>query len=72
MSRLQNKSNEWRLSPIVFQRILEVFYWKPKVDLFSSCKNYQINQFASWQHSDRNTVTIDVFSISLSELKFYS
>ena len=26
MSRLQNEKTEWRLSPIVFQMILEVFY----------------------------------------------
>ena len=32
---------EGRLSPIVFQRILEVFYCKPEIDLFASCMNYQ-------------------------------
>ena len=47
MSRLQNENTEWRLSPIVFQRILEVFYCKPEIDLFASCMNYQIGQYAS-------------------------
>ena len=39
MSRLQNESTEWRLSPFVFWRILEVFCCKPEIDLFGSCMN---------------------------------
>ena len=46
MSRLQNENTEWRLSPIVFQMILEVFFCKPEIDLFASCINYQIGQYA--------------------------
>ena len=46
MSRLQNENTEWRLSPIVFQMILEVFFCKPETDLFASCINYQIGQYA--------------------------
>ena len=71
MSRLKNENTEWRLSPIVFQRILEVFYYKPEIDLFASCMNYQIGQYASW-HPDRNAIAIDAFSISWSELNFYA
>ena len=32
MSTLQNENTDWRLPPIVFQRILEVFYCEPKID----------------------------------------
>ena len=35
LSRLQNENIEWKLSPIVFQRILEAFYSKPEIDLFA-------------------------------------
>ena len=71
MSRLQNENSEWRLSPIFFQRILEVFYFKPEIDLFASYIHYQIGQYASW-HPDINAVAIDAFSISWSELNFYA
>ena len=71
MSRLQNENTEWRLSPIFFQGILEVFYCKPQIDLFASYIHYQIGQYASW-HPDRNAVAIDAFSISWSELNFYA
>ena len=71
MSRLQNESTEWRLSPFVFWRILEVFCCKPEIDLFGSCMNYQIGQYASW-HPDRNAIAIDAFSVSCSELNFYA
>ena len=40
LSRLQNENTEWRLSPLIFQRIPEVFYCKPGIDLFASCKNF--------------------------------
>ena len=71
MSRFQNENAEWRLSPIVFQRILEMFYCKPETDLFASCVHYQIGQYASW-HPDSNAIAIDAFSISWSELNFYA
>ena len=58
MSRLQTENTEWRLLPVVFQRILEVFYCKAEIDLFASCMNYQIGQYASW-HPDRNEIAID-------------
>ena len=71
ISRLQNENTENRLSPIVFQRILEFFYCKPEIDLIASCMNYQIGQYASWQ-ADRNAKAIDPFSISWAELNFYA
>ena len=40
MSTLKNENTEWRLSAIIFQRILEVFYCKPEIDLFASYINY--------------------------------
>ena len=48
MSRLQNENTEWILSPIFFQKTLEVFNCKPEIDRFVSCINYQIGQYASW------------------------
>lgn len=48
MSSFQNENNEWRLSPIFFQKILKVFYCKPKVHLFASRINYQVEQYAAW------------------------
>ena len=71
MSMLQNENTEWRISPIIFQRILEVFSCKPETDLFASCINYQIDQYASW-HPDSNTIVIDTFCISWSGSTFYA
>ena len=56
--------------PTVFQRILEVFHCKPETNFSASCINYQTKQYASW-HPGRNTIVIDAFSISWSELNFY-
>ena len=69
MSRLQNRNTKWRLSRIVFDTALEVFYSNPKFALFLSCKNCQVDQFASWQ-PNRNAMAIDAFSIPLSESAF--
>ena len=33
MSRLQNENTEWILSPVIFHKILWVFYCKPEIDL---------------------------------------
>ena len=49
-----------------------IFYCKPEIDLFAPCTNYQIDQYASWWHPDRNAIAIDAFSISWSELNFYA
>ena len=68
---LQNENTEWRISPIIFQRILEVFSCKPETDLFASCINYQTDQYASW-HPDSNTIAIDACSISWSKSPFYA
>ena len=56
---------------LFYKNILEVFYCEPKFDLFPSCRNCQIDQFASW-NLNRNAMVVDAFSISWSELKFYS
>ena len=71
MSRLQNENTQWRLSPIIFQRIIKIFYCKPEIDLFALCINYQIDQYTS-QHPYRNAIAIDASSISWSELDFYA
>ena len=68
---LQNENTEWRLSPIVFQSILEVFSCKPETDIFASCIHYQIDWYVSW-HPDSNAIAIDAFTISWSELNFYA
>ena len=70
MSRLQNENIEWRLSPIIFQRVFEFFYCKREIDLFASCMIYQVDQYVSW-YADRNAMAIDTFSILWSELNFY-
>ena len=71
MSRIQNENTLWRLSPIVFQRILELFYCKPKTDHFISCRNCHTDLFATW-HPNRNAMAIDVFSVSCLEYMFYA
>ena len=71
MSRLQNQNTEWRLSPAIFHKNFRVFYCKPEIDHFASCLNYQIPKYSSW-HSDENAVAIDAFSMSWSNLYFYS
>ena len=54
MSRLQNEKTEWILSPIFYQKILEVFNCKPEIDRFASCINYHIGQYVSW-HPNRSS-----------------
>ena len=71
MPEHKNESTEWRLSPIIFQRILEVFYCKLAIDLFTSCINYRIDHYASW-HPERNGIAIDSFSISCLKLNLYA
>ena len=36
ISQLKNENTEWRLSPIIFLIILEVFYCKSEIGLFAS------------------------------------
>ena len=71
MSQLKNENTEWRLSPIIFQIILEIFYCKPEFGLFASWINYQIDQYAS-SHPDRSAIAIDAFSVSWSKLNYYA
>ena len=44
MSRLQNEDTEWRLSPIIFQRIIVVFYCKPGFCFLCIMLSNQIDQ----------------------------
>ena len=42
MSRLLNENTEWRLAPLVFYKIVNLFKITPEIDLFASALNHQV------------------------------
>lgn len=69
-SRKNHHDTEWKLNPLVFNRIS--FLWgKPSIDLFASRLNFQLKPFVSWK-PDPEAFAIDAFSISWKEQNFYA
>ena len=71
LSRIFSDQTEWMLQPRIFQQIIERFKFFPRVDLFASRLNHQLDQYVSWT-PDPDSLAVDAFSISWSELKFYA
>lgn len=60
-SRKTNDDTEWKLDPIVFQKLTEK--WDPfEIDLFASRLNYQLKPFVSWRPDPESTFC-DAFSL---------
>ena len=64
-------NTEWKLDPKIFQKILKLFSVKPENDIFAFHLNYNFPTYLSW-NPDKNAYVTDAFSISWTNLKFYS
>ena len=71
MSKLLNDNTEWKLDLQIFLKIMKLFSVKPEIDRFASHLNNQIPAYVSW-NPDKNAEAIDAFSISWTNLKFYT
>lgn len=71
MSKLLNDNTEWKLDLQIFLKIMKLFSVKPEIDRFASHLNNQIPAYVSW-NPDKNADAIDAFSISWTNLKFYT
>ena len=71
MSREFNDQTEWMLNPAVFFQIIEKLKFFPMIDIFASRLNHQLDKYISWL-PDPGSVSVDVFSISWSNIIFYA
>ena len=71
MSRTFNENTEWKLSPSLFQIILQRFQFFANIDLFALYLNKQLSNYVSW-HPDPESVGVDTFNMSWTKLKFYT
>ena len=69
-SRKTYQDIEWKLDPLVFQKICSL-WGKPSIDLFASRLNFQFRPFVSWK-PDPEAFAIDAFSITWKEQNFYA
>ena len=70
MSRRLKLTAEWKLNPILFQGIVEV-YGMPQIDLFATRANTQLRKFVSWI-PDPQSAPIDAFSVQWSDPLSYA
>ena len=70
LSRVANVDTEWRLLPSVFKKLLLVF-GTPKVDLFASRINSQLDVYFSW-HPDPSAVVTDAFTVHWADFYGYA
>ena len=70
MSRRLRLTAEWKLNPILFQRIVAV-YGMPQIDLFATRANAQLRKFVSWI-PDPQSAGIDAFSVQWSDPLSYA
>ena len=71
MSRTLNENTEWKLSPFLFQSMLQRFQFIADIDLFASKLNKQLSIYVSW-HSDPESFAVDAFNLPWTKLKFYA
>jgi len=71
ISREFNDQAEWMLNPAVFFQIIEKLKFFPMIDIFASRLNHQLDKYISWL-PDPGSVSVDVFSISWSNIIFYA
>ena len=69
-SRVFDDKTEWKLNPLVFQRIVQQFI-KPDIDLFASRLNFQLKPFVSWR-PDPLAKCIDAFTFDWAHEVFYA
>ena len=71
ISRTFNENTEWKLSPFLFQSILQRFQFIAVIDLFASYLNKKLSNYVSW-HPEPESVGVDAFNMSWTKLKFYT
>ena len=69
-SRVFDDKTEWKLNPLVFQRIVQQFI-KPDIDLFASRLNFQLKPFVSWR-PDPLAKCIDAFTFDWAYEVFFA
>lgn len=69
-SRITNIETEWELAHYAYNMITSKFS-VPEIDLFASRINKKCEKFVSW-HVEPNSWSVDAFTISWTNLKFYA
>ena len=70
-SREFDRETEWMLNPKTFDKLMRISPLSPKIDLFSSRLNKQIEQFVAW-HPDPDAIAVDAFSLNWNNICFYA
>ena len=66
-SRLMKDRTDWKLCPLIFKKINQLF--DPlQVDLFASHLTNQISTYASWR-PDPNAIAVNAFTLNLAEFQ---
>jgi hypothetical protein len=66
-----NIDTEWMLNSSSLKKALKTLQFQPEIDLFASRLNKKFEKYCAF-HPDPDSIVIDGFSISWSNLKFYS
>ena len=69
-SRKTEMRTEWKLNVDVFNNVMTHFQFHPKIDLFASRINTQLETFISYR-PDPEAAVIDAFSVTWENLDFY-
>ena len=62
MSRIFNENTEYKLSPFLFQSIVQRFQFIADIDLFASYFNKQLSNYVSW-HPNPKLVGVDALNM---------
>ena len=63
-------NTEWNLSPVLFQKLTQQFSI-PRVDLFASRLNHQVDTFGSWKLQPQAWV-VNAFSLNWKDIMLYA
>ena len=66
-----NIDTEWMLNTSILTKAIKTLQFQPEIDLFASRLNKKFEKYCAF-HPDPDAIVIDAFSISWSNLKFYS
>ncbi|MEW8548334.1 MAG: reverse transcriptase domain-containing protein [Candidatus Thiodiazotropha sp.] len=69
-SRNFNENTEWMLNKNIFSQLVQIWQ-QPKIDMFASRLNKQIEKYVSWKR-DPEALWINAFSESWSNLYFFA
>lgn len=70
LSRQFDEQLEWKLNPVVFERLCEKF-GRPDIDLFASRLNAQLPRFVAWR-PDPDAEAVDALSLPWRQFFFYA